>query len=81
MKLKDRKGKGNKSAPKRQMLCDFSIYDVPRVVRFIEIKKKDGGCPGLGDQENRALLSITYRLSTYKKKDSRRCATVMAVPK
>lgn len=81
MKRKDRKGKGNKPAPKRQMLCDFSIYDVPRIVRFIEIKKKDGGCPGLGKQENRALLSITCRLSTYKKKDSRRHAIAMAVPK
>lgn len=80
MKLKDRKGKGNKPVPKRQTLCDFSIYDVPRVVRFIERKKKDGGCPGLGEQ-NRALLFITCRLSTYKKKDSRICAMVVAVPK
>lgn len=79
MKLKDRR---EISQLRNDECCViFSIYDVPRVVRFIEIKKKDGGCPGLGDQENRALPSITCRLSTYKKKDSRRCATVMAVPK
>lgn len=79
MTCKDREAKASKSVT-RQMLCDFP-YMMYLLVRFPEIKKENGGCPGLGEQENRALLFNTCRHSAYKEKDSRRCAMVMAVPK
>lgn len=38
------------------------LYEVPRVVKFVETENKNGGCQGLRERRNGGLLFNWYRV-------------------
>lgn len=44
------------------------LYEVPRVVKFVETENKNGGCQGLRERRNGAYCLIGTGLQVYKMK-------------